>query len=131
MTSLTAETIYPQLLLNQWNGITPVILPVGPQTLPCIGLATAGVAVPFFLFLIAMFYLLVPLWLQNFHSDNNNNSNSCDNNNNAACAGTTYATKDYESGGGGIRGLVDGDSMSGITIERFAEPMQIQGSIWR
>ncbi len=64
-----ASASYPQLALGQWGGITPVILPVGPQTLPCIGVASAGIAVPFFLFLVAMFYLLVPIWLHNFHSD--------------------------------------------------------------
>jgi hypothetical protein len=60
---------YPELSLNQWDGIIPVILPVGPQTVSCIGVASAGVAVPFFFFLVGMFYLLLPIWLNNFHSD--------------------------------------------------------------
>jgi hypothetical protein len=63
------NAIYPQFSLNDWSGVTPVILPFEPRTLSCIGIASAGVAVPFFLFLVAMFYLLVPIWLQNFHSD--------------------------------------------------------------
>ena len=60
---------YPQLSLIQWDGIIPVILPVGPQTVSCISVASAGVAVPFFFFLVALFYLLIPIWLNNFHSD--------------------------------------------------------------
>jgi hypothetical protein len=60
---------YPQLSLNQWDGIIPVILPVGPQTVSCIGVASAGVAVPFFFFVVALFYLLIPVWLNNFHAD--------------------------------------------------------------
>lgn len=66
---LTTSVFYPQFNLNDWSGVTPVILPFEPRTLSCIGIASAGVAVPFFLFLVAMFYLLVPIWLQNFHSD--------------------------------------------------------------
>lgn len=62
------------LSLNQWNGIVPVILPVGPQTISCIGTASAGVAVPFFLFLVAMYYILIPIWMSNFHSDKNASS---------------------------------------------------------
>jgi hypothetical protein len=66
---MSQTTVYPNLVLSQWNGVTPVILPIGPQTLSCIGSATTGVAVPFFLFLVAMFYLLIPIWLYN--SQNN------------------------------------------------------------
>ncbi len=62
-------SLYPQLTLNEWTGVTPVILPIGPQTLSCISIASAGVAVPFSLFLVALFYLLIPIWLQNFHND--------------------------------------------------------------
>ncbi len=62
-------SLYPQLTLNEWTGVTPVILPIGPQTLSCISIASAGVAVPFSLFLVAFFYLLIPIWLQNFHND--------------------------------------------------------------
>lgn len=47
----------------------PVILPVGSQTLSCIGVASAGVSVPFAFFLISIFYLLVPIWLSNFNAD--------------------------------------------------------------
>ena len=70
-------SLYPQLTLNDWTGVTPVILPIGPQTLSCIGIASAGVAVPFSLFLVALFYLLIPIWLQNFHNDKCSNSSGC------------------------------------------------------
>lgn len=64
------------LSLNQWDGVVPVILPVGPQTIASIGSASAGVAVPFFFFLVAMYYILVPIWMSNFHSDKNCNCSS-------------------------------------------------------
>lgn len=65
-----SDASYPRFALNDWDGVTPVILPIGPQTISCIGIASAGVATPFFLFLIAlMYYLLVPIWLDNYHSD--------------------------------------------------------------
>ena len=60
---------YPHLSLEQWEGITPVVLPLHSITLSCINLATVGVSIPFFLFLISMFNLLVPIWLENFKSD--------------------------------------------------------------
>ncbi len=62
---MTASVLY----LEQWEGITPVLLPMGPLTLSCINVAIIGVAVPFFIFLVSMFYLLMPIWLDNFHSD--------------------------------------------------------------
>lgn len=64
------------LSLNQWDGVVPVILPLGPQTISSIGSASAGVAVPFFFFLVAMYYILVPIWMSNFHSDKNCDSSS-------------------------------------------------------
>ena len=60
---------YPVLYLDQWEGVTPVLLPVGSLTLSCINDAIIGVSVPFFIFLVSMFYLLMPIWLDNFHSD--------------------------------------------------------------
>ncbi len=60
---------YPQLYLEQWEGITPVVLPLHSITLSCINIATVGVSLPFFFFLLSMFYLLVPIWLENFKSD--------------------------------------------------------------
>jgi hypothetical protein len=78
---MTSHALYPQFSLNDWSGVTPVILPFEPRTLSCIGIASAGVAVPFFLFLVAMFYLLVPIWLQNFHSDKYASSNDVNTNN--------------------------------------------------
>ncbi len=120
--STAAQSPYPQLFLGQWHGITPVILPVGPQTLPCIGVASAGVAVPFFLFLIAMFYLLVPLWLHNFHSD-------------SAAGGAPPMSKYVsptmeEVGGGRGSGLFqvgDEEGGAGLVAERYNGPMTVQG----
>ena len=60
---------YPHLYLEQWEGITPVVLPLHSITLSCINIATVGVSLPFFFFLLSMFYLLVPIWLENFKSD--------------------------------------------------------------
>ncbi len=86
---MTSHALYPQFSLNDWSGVTPVILPFEPRTLSCIGIASAGVAVPFFLFLVAMFYLLVPIWLQNFHSDKYASCN--DANTNCSVENATYS----------------------------------------
>lgn len=89
-------SVYPNLVLSQWNGVTPVILPIGPQTLSCIAAATSGVAVPFFLFLVAMFYLLIPIWLQNSHSDQPKTQNyemACENGLNQCTINANDTTK--------------------------------------
>ena len=71
------------LNLETWNGVIPVILPWAKPTISSIGAASAGVAVPFFLYIIAMFYLIVPMWIENFESDRKRNQQeSADNTNN-------------------------------------------------
>ena len=55
--------------LSSWNGVVPVLLPLGQPTISAIGVASAGVAVPFFLYVVAMFMLVLPIWMQNFDSD--------------------------------------------------------------
>ena len=55
--------------LSQWTGLVPVILPAGQPTLSTIGVASAGVALPFFFYIVAMFMLLVPIWMDNAESD--------------------------------------------------------------
>ena len=57
------------LNLNVWNGVIPVLLPWGQPTISSIGVASAGVAVPFFIYAVAMFMTVVPIWMQNFESD--------------------------------------------------------------
>lgn len=55
--------------LATWTGIVPVLLPWGEPTLSTINVASAGVSVPFSLYIIAMFMIIVPVWMQNFASD--------------------------------------------------------------
>ena len=99
--------MYPQLYLDQWEGITPVLLPVHALTLSCISVATVGVAVPFFVFLLAMFYLLVPIWMENFHSDK--------------------ALHNIENGNAGLSQAANGPKMmmggSLTRISRFEQPI--------
>ena len=57
------------LNLNTWTGVVPVLLPWGEPTISPIGVASAGVAVPFFIYIIAMFVIIVPVWMNNFESD--------------------------------------------------------------
>ena len=57
------------LNLNAWSGVIPVVLPWAQPTISPIGAASLGVALPFFAYVIAMFMLVVPIWMQNFESD--------------------------------------------------------------
>jgi hypothetical protein len=57
------------LNLNTWNGVIPVLLPWGQPTISSIGVASAGVAVPFLIYVIAMFMTIVPIWMHNFEQD--------------------------------------------------------------
>lgn len=57
------------LNLSSWTGVVPVILPWGEPTLSSVGVASAGVAVPFFCYVVAMFMVIVPIWMNNFDSD--------------------------------------------------------------
>jgi hypothetical protein len=55
--------------LSLWTGVVPVVLPWGEPTISSVGVASAGVAVPFVFYVIAMFMLIVPIWMNNFDSD--------------------------------------------------------------
>ena len=55
--------------LSAWTGVVPVVLPWGEPTIASVGVASAGVAVPFFLYVVAMFMVVVPMWMGNFESD--------------------------------------------------------------
>ncbi len=57
------------LNLNTWTGVVPVLLPWGEPTLSTVGVASTGVAVPFFCYVVAMFMVIVPIWMNNFESD--------------------------------------------------------------
>ena len=57
------------LNLSTWTGVVPVVLPWGEPTLSVVGVASAGVALPFFFYVVAMFMLIVPIWMNNFESD--------------------------------------------------------------
>lgn len=57
------------LNMSTWNGVIPVLLPWGQPTIAPIGVASAGVAVPFVLYVIAMFIVIVPIWMRNFEED--------------------------------------------------------------
>ena len=74
--------------LNTWTGVVPVVLPWGEPTITSVGIASAGVAVPFFCYVIAMFMVIIPIWMNNFEDDkqlpaesmsNNNNNNNSEN----------------------------------------------------
>jgi hypothetical protein len=57
------------LNISTWNGVIPVLLPWGQPTIAPIGVASAGVAVPFVLYVIAMFVIIIPIWMRNFEDD--------------------------------------------------------------
>ena len=57
------------LNLSLWNGVIPVLLPLGQPTIAPIAVASAGVAVPFLLYVLGMFMLIVPIWMHNFEND--------------------------------------------------------------
>jgi len=57
------------LNMSTWNGVIPVLLPWGQPTIAPIGVASAGVAVPFVLYVIAMFVIIIPIWMRNFEED--------------------------------------------------------------
>ena len=57
------------LSLESWTGVVPVLLPWGQPTISGIGVGSAGIAVPFFIYILAMFFLVVPIWMENFKSD--------------------------------------------------------------
>jgi hypothetical protein len=42
---------------------------LGQPTLGQVGMASLGVALPFFFYILAMFALVIPMWLQNFQND--------------------------------------------------------------
>ena len=62
-----ASTDY--LNLNSWDGLIPVLLPVGQRTMPGIGAASVGVAVPFVLFVVAFLEYAHRLMMKNFAGD--------------------------------------------------------------
>jgi len=57
------------LALNNWNAVVPVLLPLGEHTISSIGVASAAITVPFFFYILAMFSILVPIWMDNHKSD--------------------------------------------------------------
>ncbi len=57
------------LILDAWTGVVPVLLPVGQPTISSIGVASVGIALPFFFFILAMFATIVPIWIKNHDSD--------------------------------------------------------------
>ena len=57
------------LNLTSWNAVVPVILPMGQPTISSIGIASVGVALPVFFYILAMFGLIFPFWMQNFKDD--------------------------------------------------------------
>jgi len=67
--------------LSTWTGVVPVVLPWGEPTITAVGIASSGVAVPFFCYVIAMFMVIVPIWMNNFESDKQQQDDNSNNNN--------------------------------------------------
>lgn len=57
------------LSLDTWTGVVPVLLPLGQPTISSIGVASAGIAVPFFFYILAMFVMIIPIWMKNHEED--------------------------------------------------------------
>lgn len=53
------------LNLNTWDGLNPVLLPLGQKTMPGIEIASIGVLVPLAIFVMAMFDFFYNIWAWN------------------------------------------------------------------
>ena len=116
------------LVLQQWTGIVPVLLPLGQPTISSIGVASAGIALPFFFFIVAMFSMLIPIWMKNFESDNNKNNSieNTDSSDNTDNLQDMMSVNIFGSGGGGddddgVNGDGEGGgyTLSSVTGARF------------
>lgn len=64
------------LNLNTWDGLYPVLLPLGQKSMPAVGAASIGVVIPLSIFVVALFNFFYRICDCNAKSDSGGSSSS-------------------------------------------------------